>query len=77
MFANRHNAPSDPASHVVPFARKSRVLRDPNVEPSCDPRFPNAPPTPPPLLGCRRTKTTSNTDISMASGTTIQKRNMM
>ncbi len=51
ILAIRQSAASDPASQVVPFARKSSVRREPNVEPSCEFRFPNAPPTPPPLLG--------------------------
>ena len=40
-----------PATQTVPFAKKSRVRREPNVEPRVDPNPPNAPLAPPPLLG--------------------------
>lgn len=40
-----------PATHTVPLAKKSRVRREPNVEPKVDPSPPKAPLAPPPLLG--------------------------
>ena len=45
------NAAMIPATHTVPFAKKSRVRREPNVDPRVEPSPPKAPLAPPPLLG--------------------------
>jgi hypothetical protein len=60
-----HNTAIPPATQLVPFARKSRVRREPNVEPSWVPSEPNALLMPPPLLGWKSTMTINATDSTI------------